>query len=85
MTISPEARQEGWDRWTTTDDHGMHVVGFAHDSAGTTYYKVKNSWGDIGPYHGYIYMSENYIRAKFDMLTLNKAAVPQDIRTRLGI
>jgi bleomycin hydrolase len=83
--ITPEARQAGWDRWTTTDDHGMHVVGIAHDDSGATYYKVKNSWGDVGPYHGYIYMSENYIRAKFDMLMLNKAALPQDIRARLGI
>jgi len=84
-TITPEARQEGWDRWTTTDDHGMHVVGIARDDSGTTYYKVKNSWGDVGPYHGYIYMSENYLRAKFDMLLLNKAALPQDIRAKLGI
>jgi bleomycin hydrolase len=85
QTITPEARQAGWDRWTTTDDHGMHVVGLARDETGATYYKVKNSWGDVGPYHGYIYMSENYIRAKFDMLMLNKAALPRDIRARLGI
>ncbi len=83
-TITPEARQAGWDRWTTTDDHGMHVVGIAHDENGTTYYKVKNSWGDVGPYHGYIYMSENYIRAKFDMLALNKAALPGDVLAKLG-
>ncbi|MGA2383677.1 MAG: C1 family peptidase [Gemmatimonadales bacterium] len=84
-TITPEARQEGWDRWTTTDDHTMQLVGIAHDENGVTYYKVKNSWGDVGPYHGYIYMSENYIRAKFDLLMLNKAGLPQDIRARLGI
>ncbi len=84
-TITPEARQEGWDRWTTTDDHGMHVIGIARDEQGATYYKVKNSWGDVGPYHGYIYMSENYIRAKFDMLMLNKAGLPPDIRTKLGV
>ncbi len=84
-TITPEARQAGWDRWTTTDDHGRHVVGIARDEKGATYYKVKNSWGDVGPYHGYIYMSENYIRAKFDMLLLNRAALPQDIRARLGV
>jgi len=84
-TITPAARQEGWDRFTTTDDHGMHVVGVATDEKGTTYYKVKNSWGDAGPYHGYIYMSENYIRAKFDLLLLHKAALPADIRARLGV
>ncbi len=84
-TITPEARQEGWDRFTTTDDHTMHLVGVARDETGATYYKVKNSWGDAGPYHGYIYMSENYVRAKFDLLMLNKAGLPQDIRARLGI
>lgn len=84
-TVTPEARQEGWDRWTTTDDHGMHVVGIAHDEDGTTFYKVKNSWGDVGPYHGYIYMSENYIRAKFDMLVFNKDALPRDIRRQMGL
>ncbi len=84
-TITAEARQDGWDRWTTTDDHTMHLVGIAHDESGATYYKVKNSWGDAGPYHGYIYMSENYIRAKFDLLMFNKAGLPQDIRSRLKI
>jgi len=84
-TITPEARQEGWDRFTTTDDHTMHLVGIARDETGATYYKVKNSWGDTGPYHGYIYMSENFIRAKFDLLMVNKAGLPQDIRARLGI
>ena len=84
-TITPEARQEGWDRWTTTDDHTMHVVGIAHDETGATWYKIKNSWGDVGPYHGFIYMSENYFRAKFDLIMVNKAALPQDIRARLGI
>jgi bleomycin hydrolase len=84
-TITPEAREAGWDRWTTTDDHGMHVVGIAHDEHGATYYKVKNSWGDVGPYHGFIYMSENYIRAKFDMLMLNKAGLPADVRSRMGL
>jgi bleomycin hydrolase len=46
---------------------------------------VKNSWGDVGPYHGYIYMSENYIRAKFDLLMLNKAGLPADIKAKMGI
>ena len=83
-TITPEAREAGWDRWTTTDDHTMHLVGIAHDENGVTYYRVKNSWGDVGPYHGYIYMSENYIRAKFDLLMVNKDALPADIRSRMG-
>jgi bleomycin hydrolase len=82
--ITPEARQGGWDRWTTTDDHTMHVVGIAHDEDGTTYYRVKNSWGDVGPYHGYIYMSENYIRAKFDLFMVNRDALAADVRAKMG-
>ncbi|MCG6955709.1 MAG: C1 family peptidase [Gemmatimonadetes bacterium] len=83
-TITPEAREAGWDRWTTTDDHTMHLVGIAHDENGVTYYRVKNSWGDVGPYHGYIYMSENYIRAKFDLLMVNRDALPADVREKMG-
>jgi len=84
QTITPEERQAGWDRWTTTDDHTMHVVGIAHDENGVTYYRVKNSWGDVGPYHGYIYMSENYIRAKFDLLMVNRDALPADVQAKMG-
>jgi bleomycin hydrolase len=83
QTITQDARQKGWDRWTTTDDHTMHVVGIARDENGTTYYKVKNSWGDVGPYHGYIYMSDNYIRAKFDLFMVNRGGVPADISAKL--
>jgi bleomycin hydrolase len=84
-TVTPAARETGWDRWTTTDDHTMHVVGIAHDENGATYYKVKNSWGDVGPYHGYIYMSENYVRAKFDLMMMHKDALPADIKAKIGI
>ncbi len=82
-TVTQDQRQQGWDRWTTTDDHTMHLVGIAKDEDGTTYFKVKNSWGDVGPYHGYIYMSENYIRAKFDLMMLNRDGLPADIRAKL--
>ncbi len=82
-TVTQEDRQEMWDRWTTTDDHGMHIVGIAQDEAGTTYYKVKNSWGDIGPFHGIIYMSENFIRAKFDLIAVHLDAIPADIRAKM--
>jgi bleomycin hydrolase len=83
--ITQEARQEMWDRWTTTDDHGMHIVGIAQDENGATFYRVKNSWGDTGPYGGHIYMSENYIRAKFDLLTVHRDAIPADIRSKMTI
>ena len=42
--ITQEMRQKEFDNYTTTDDHGMHIVGVATDQAGDTFYKVKNSW-----------------------------------------
>ncbi|MFO7769632.1 MAG: C1 family peptidase [bacterium] len=85
-TISQEDRQEMWDRWTTTDDHGMHVVGISQDEEGTTFYRVKNSWGpDEGPHGGHIYMSENFIRAKFDLITVHVDTIPDDIRAKMAL
>jgi len=85
-TITQADRQETWNNWTTSDDHGMHIVGIARDEEGTTYYKVKNSWGlDAGPYGGHIYMSENFVRAKFDLITVHRDAIPQDIQGRMTI
>ena len=80
-----EERQEMWDRWTTTDDHGMHIVGIAQDEEGNIFYRVKNSWGATnGPYGGHIYMSENFIRAKFDLITVHRDAIPADIQAKMN-
>ena len=45
-------RQEAFDNWETTDDHGMHIYGIAKDQNGKEYYMVKNSWGEYGDYKG---------------------------------
>ena len=44
--ITAEMRQEAFDNYTTTDDHGMHIVGIVEDQNGKEYYIVKNSWGE---------------------------------------
>jgi len=60
---------------STTDDHLMHLVGISRDAAGNKYYVIKNSWGEIGPYKGYLHMSEAYVRAKTIAIIVNKDAV----------
>ncbi len=50
-------RQEAFDNYETTDDHGMQIMGTAVDQAGNDYYKVKNSWGVRPPYDGYYTIS----------------------------
>ncbi|MEG0724413.1 MAG: C1 family peptidase [Mucinivorans sp.] len=64
IIVSQESRQAGFDNYQTTDDHGMLIVGTAVDQKGTKYYKVKNSWGDSGKYHGYFYVSVPFVAAK---------------------
>lgn len=78
-------RQDAYDNWETTDDHGMHIYGIAKDQNGREYYMVKNSWGEHGTYKGVWYMSKNFIAYKTMDFVVNKNAIPKDIRKKLGI
>ena len=84
-TPTQEMRQEEYDNWTLTDDHGMLIYGIAKDQNGRKYYMVKNSWGDSGAYNGIWYMSENFIVAKCMDFMVNKNAIPKDIAKKIGI
>ena len=84
-TITQEMRQEGFDDFTTTDDHGMHIVGIYKDANGNKFYKVKNSWGDSGKYNGYFYASEAFVRYKTIDIQINKNALSAEMRAKLGI
>ena len=85
LNITQQMRQEGYDNKTTTDDHGMHIYGIAKDQNGTKYYMVKNSWGESGKYKGYWYASEPFVRWKTMNIVVNKKAIPQHIREKLGL
>ncbi len=52
ITPTQELRQERFDNWELTDDHGMLIYGVAKDQNGKEYYMVKNSWGETGEYKG---------------------------------
>lgn len=84
--VTQESREAGYDNHTTTDDHLMHMTGIVKDQFGTKYYVTKNSWGtDRSPFGGYVNISESYARAKTISILINKAAVPPEIKTKLGI
>jgi bleomycin hydrolase len=83
MKVSQEKRQEDFENFVTTDDHLMHVVGTAKDQKGTTYYIIKNSWGETGNHKGYLYMSEAYFKMKTVAITLHKNAVPKGVAKKL--
>lgn len=83
--VTQEKRQEMFDRLETRDDHGLEIIGIAHDQFGNRFYKVKNSWNTNHIYDGFMYISEPYFRAKTLAIYLNKDAVPADIAKKIGI
>ena len=84
--ITQEMRQTGFENFTTTDDHLMHITGIVRDQNGTRYYRTKNSWGtDSNQFGGYLNMSENYVRAKTLFIMVNKNSIPPAIKAKLGV
>jgi bleomycin hydrolase len=81
--ITAEVREEAFDNYTTTDDHGMHIVGLSKDQNGKEYYMVKNSWGDKNDYKGYLYVSKAYFNYKTTAILVHEDAIPGDIRRKL--
>ena len=80
-----QMRQERFDNWELTDDHGMHIYGVAKDQNGKEYYMVQNSWGESGDYKGTWYMTKAFIAANTMDFLINKNAIPAAIRKKLGI
>ena len=76
------ARDAAFEFRDTTDDHLMHAVGLAEDANGGTWFIVKNSWGDVGPYKGYLYMSERYARMKMLAYMVHRSALDGDAGKR---
>ena len=83
--ITPEMRQTAFDNYSTTDDHGMHIVGIAKDQSGREYYIVKNSWGTTNDYKGYLYVTKAYVQYKTTAFLLNKKAIPQELSRKMNM
>ena len=84
--ITQKDRQEAFNNWTTTDDHGMHITGIAYDQNGTKYYLVKNSWsGKNHIYDGYFYASEAFVRYKTMDIMIHKDALPKATAKKLAL
>lgn len=84
INVTAENRQMNFESYATTDDHLMHLVGSARDQFGTKYYIIKNSWGEIGEYGGYLYMSEAYFKMKTISVTVNENVLPTSIAQKLA-
>lgn len=80
-----EFRQNGFDNYTLTDDHGMVIYGMAKNQHGRPFFLVKNSWGNAGQYKGIWYASWNYVAGRTMNIVLHKDAIPAAIAKKLGI
>ncbi len=81
--INDDARQFRFSNETTTDDHGMHLVGYLKNYKGTgkDWFLIKDSSsgsrnvGEDDPKFGYYFFSEDYIKLKMMGFTIHKDAV----------
>ena len=85
IEVTQEMRQEAYDNWETTDDHGMLIYGLAKDQTGKEYFMVKNSWGKSGRYNGIWYASKAFVKYKTMNILVHKDAIPKVIRKKIGV
>ncbi len=96
IASTPELKEQRWDyiqrrrqaefnNYLTTDDHCVQIMGRAVDKEGNIFYKAKNSWGDIGPYGGYFYISKEYLELKTILIMVDRNLLPNRIKKGMGI
>jgi bleomycin hydrolase len=78
--INENSRQFRFSNETTTDDHGMHLVGY-YEKDGVTWFLIKDSSSGSRnidqnlPEFGYYFFHEDYIKLKMMGFTIHKDAV----------
>ena len=84
--INDEARQFRFSNRTTTDDHGMHMVGYMKDKKGNMWYLIKDSSSgsrniDVNSAEfGYYFFSEDYVKLKMMDILVHKDAIKDYIK-----
>ncbi|MFB6453684.1 C1 family peptidase [Chitinophaga sp. Hz27] len=73
--ITQESRQRLYEGLVTQDDHLMHITGMGYSPKGRAFFIVKNSWGNNGPFHGYVNVSEAYFANNTISIVIPKAAL----------
>ncbi len=76
-------RQQLYENLTTQDDHLMHITGVEKSKDGKTFFVVKNSWGKIGPFDGYINVSEAYFAINTISIVIPKSALSKEFVEKL--
>lgn len=86
QTDYAQKRLQDFEDETTERDHMLHLVGLGFDNTGAEWYYLKNSWGTwLSKFNGYLFMDTNYFKLKTVVLMVNKEALPQALKKKLGI
>lgn len=85
MPANATIRQELYENLTTQDDHLMHITGTEKSKDGKTFFVVKNSWGKVGPFEGYINVSEPYFEINTISIVVPKAALSKELLAKLHL
>lgn len=74
--INADSREFRFYNQTTTDDHGIHLVGYANEG-GRTWYLIKDSGSSArhGKFDGYHFMRDDYVRLKILTYTVHRDAL----------
>jgi bleomycin hydrolase len=79
--INQDSREFRFYNKTSTDDHGVHVIGY--EKIGKNYwFLMKDSWktGWLGNFNGYIFMRDDYIKMKMLSFLVHKDAVKEILK-----
>ncbi len=76
--INDDARQFRFSNRTTTDDHGIHIVGF-NKVDGDYWFMIKDSGSGArnGKHVGYRFYREDYVKLKIMDFMVHKDAIPE--------
>ncbi len=83
LAYDEKERQRLFENLTTQDDHLMHITGTEKGKDGKLYFIVKNSWGDNGPFKGYIKVSEAYLAMNTISIIVPRAGLPKTISDKI--
>jgi len=85
LKVSQSIRQEAYDNYETTDDHGMQITGVVKDQEGNKYYTIKNSWGERANdfRSGYINASEAFVRYKTISVLMHKDSLSKGLKKKI--
>jgi bleomycin hydrolase len=85
ISYTQDSRQELFENLTTQDDHLMHIVGLKQTPSGKTFFYVKNSWGQIGPFKGFINVSETYFGINTITLIMPLNSLSPELKAKLKL